>query len=95
MTFIDILIWSFRMKMGGNCMSLSNSILLEADVGKASRGEHESGRRARGSWLRREREKQTRTLYLLSTSAFKPDTLPETLLRETAGAVSSAASHLG
>lgn len=89
MTFIDILIWSFGMKMGENCMSLSNAVLFQADTGKASRGEYKSGRWARGSWLRREKEEQIGALYLLSTSAFKPETLPETLMRETAQAAPS------
>lgn len=44
MTFIDILIWSFRMKTGENYMSLSNAVLFQADTGKASRGEYKSGR---------------------------------------------------
>lgn len=57
-------------------MSLSNSVLFEAlDVGRASRGEYKSGRWARGSWLRRKREEQIGTFYLLSTSAFKPESL--------------------
>lgn len=54
-------------------MSLSKSVLFKAvDVGKASRGEYKFGRWARGSWLKREREEQIGTFYLLSTSAFKP-----------------------
>lgn len=85
MTFIDVLIWSFRMKRGENCMSLSNAVLFQADAGKANWGEYKSGRRARGSWLRREKEEQIGALYLLSTSAFKPEILPETLLRDCTG----------
>lgn len=53
-------------------MSLSNSVLFEADVRQSKQGEYKSGSWARGSWLRREREEQIGTLYLLSTSAFKP-----------------------
>lgn len=85
MTFIDVLIWSFRMKTVENCMSLSNAVLSQADAGKANRGEYKSGRWARGSWLRREKEEQIGALYLLSTSAFKPEILPETFLRDCTG----------
>lgn len=72
MAFIDILIWFFRMKMGENCVSLSNSVLFKAAVRQSKQGDHKSGSWARGSWLRGEREEQIGTLYLLSTSAFKP-----------------------